>query len=945
MRKSIFIFSVIILAACVMSSCSNPAPAEKNESTSARKGSPDLLAAVLFYPGYACGSRSHATGLQKMDAATGDWNPLAWHELKVFSLHARPDGKWIYLAAGNGVLYSRDAGLSWRLTGGWRVNEVLDVVSDPEDPRVVWAATAYGVYFTGDINGRNDSWKESDSGGRFRFTSDVYLHADGRLFAATERGIFVSNNRGVSFKPVKTGVVGRRIVADRSDSSRLLCATDGQGIYESRDNGSTWKNVTEKPGYALCLEQHPEKENVWYCGSTEGVHVSADGGATWRPLGEGLEDGCYIYDMAVDPADGDCIIACGNYGIFRSTDSGQTWKRYGLDGAMVGDVEFQNLAAVEEKVVRKDETDGMPPMGKTPHEYRGEPFLDFENNRKKAIEYLKGKYSSREKWKFSFFPAILEVKEGAAPEGFWDAVRKELGNPGHSMFYCLPLTAFYHHLKDVMPDDVKDTIRRILTGVTMYRGDTENHWALHYAALLLAAETWPDTKPEEWYTGNTSVENYEEAKSWFVHWARLTARKGQGEFDSPHYIYMYVVPMLLLYDFAKDREVRQLAGMALDLLLADYFVESLEGSYCGGHSRTMDKSVQKGSQERVAFLHYLYAGGIPMPESIHSWNTAALYSTYRAPAEFTNIANKRNDPYVHTELKRVRNVIRYGDELNPPVYKYDYMTPLYCLGSLQGGILQPIQQHTWDVTWKSEAKNPTFFTLHPYCSDFEMGMFFPEDVHQLVRAVTAAKPSYSSPDKWVSSSPYEKVFQRKNVLLVLYNAPEADMHPHVNMYFPDCLEKTEQGGWLFGRDGEFYLACYPCRKGEWKKFDDHSRMRATAVGSGFVVVTRPVENADGKTFEEFKKQILAAGAPELKGKSDSLSLTYKHSDGRVFVLNWKDKWGRINGKEIEFPADRIFDGPFMRGNAGTGVVTITAGGVERILDFNVFDIEVRKNGE
>ena len=75
---------------------------------------------------------------------------------------------------------------------------------------------------------------------------------------------------------------------------------------------------------------------------------------------------------------------------------------------------------------------------------------------------------------------------------------------------------------------------------------------------------------------------------------------------------------------------------------------------------------------------------------------------------------------MHQETKRVRNIIRFGRDMNPPVYKYSYVTDQFILGCLQGGILQPIQQHTWDVTFVSEKPNNTIFSLHPFVSGKEL---------------------------------------------------------------------------------------------------------------------------------------------------------------------------------------------------------------------------------
>ena len=94
-----------------------------------------------------------------------------------------------------------------------------------------------------------------------------------------------------------------------------------------------------------------------------------------------------------------------------------------------------------------------------------------------------------------------------------------------------------------------------------YRGDTENHFLLYYTCLYLMSQLWPDA---DWYTGNSSAENMEEARQWIESWVRLTTTRGQGEYDSPHYMGVYLLPMSYLAAWAKDPAMKKRAQMMLD---------------------------------------------------------------------------------------------------------------------------------------------------------------------------------------------------------------------------------------------------------------------------------------------------------------------------------------------------------------------------------------------
>src|ERR1700712_5123199 len=78
-------------------------------------------------------------------------------------------------------------------------------------------------------------------------------------------------------------------------------------------------------------------------------------------------------------------------------------------------------------------------------------------------------------------------------------------------------------------------------------------------------------------------------------WVRLTTTRGQGEYDSTHYMGVYLLPMSYLAAWAKDPDMKQRATMMLDYLIADYAAENLDGLFAGAHSRSYDREVVERS--------------------------------------------------------------------------------------------------------------------------------------------------------------------------------------------------------------------------------------------------------------------------------------------------------------------------------------------------------------
>lgn len=509
------------------------------------------------------------------------------------------------------------------------------------------------------------------------------------------------------------------------------------------------------------------------------------------------------------------------------------------------------------------------------------------------------------------------------------------------MFYCYSMIGTYLYSREALPDSLHRKVRMAYRKRTMYRGDTENHWVMYYTGLYLAAQTWPGESGETWFNGKSSEENFQESKDWLNHWFTISSTIGQGEFDSPTYITVFLTPMMVLYEFAQDSAMKVKAQMMLDLLFADFAAEHIDGAYGGGHSRDYPEDIANPLAAPSTMWAWLYFGKPEFdqwvetryrPRNRGGWETIfGALSSYRLPEIVYNIATDRTTPYVHKERKRVRNVIRFGKEKNPPVYKYSYVTKDYILGSLQGGILQPIQQHTWDVTFVSDKPNNTIFTLHPFYSGKELAMFFPEEQKFLSDEVDRYHKIYTNPDKWNSSSPYEQTFQHKSTLIVLYNIRKGAQHPHIDGFFPKNLDTREidPTGWIFCRKGDTYVAVHPLRPGQWIEEAVNWRWRSGVLRNGVVVEVGSLSE-DG-SFEQFKVRIKKTGIGA-RNFAKNLTVNYRNRMGDNMRFSF-DGPRILNGKEIRLEEAKFFDGPYLQSELKSGVITMRHKNAVRILDF------------
>ena len=531
--------------------------------------------------------------------------------------------------------------------------------------------------------------------------------------------------------------------------------------------------------------------------------------------------------------------------------------------------------------------------------------------------------------------------------------------PTGDMFWMFPNMTAYLLGKDKMSDEVKKAVRNAWKTYAPSRGDTENHWALYHTTLFLAAEQWPDLPGSEWFNGKSSEENLKNTKEYLFHWAKLTTTIGQGEFDSPDYLPEYLIPMLMLAQWAQDEDVRQLGKMMADYVLADFAVEQLDQQYCGGHSRIYEQKLMDSKNSPSSSIGYLYFG--VGDENLSGWCLHSVVTSYRTPEIIRQIALDRSKPYVEKETKRVRFNIRYSDKLTPPVYKYTYMTKDYGIGSLMGGLLQPIQQQTWSVRYNYGKPFNVIFGLHPYWSLTEIGMFFPEEVKKNMAGITSSKATYNNPNKWTGGSPYERTFQDKNSLIVLYDIPAGTTSEHIDGFFPANLQEriVDKSGWIMCKTGDVYIGWYPLQPYVWtkeykvEKLKGHTstgtdkktegalfrnyRLRSYNNQNGYVIEVSSKDQIG--SFDKFK-DALRTHIPEATLKPNDVSVSYTTINDDKMSFKFPDS-RELNGKTVDLKTGKLFEGPFLNADVGSQMLTLTCKDMKMVLNFK--DLTIEKN--
>jgi hypothetical protein len=266
------------------------------------------------------------------------------------------------------------------------------------------------------------------------------------------------------------------------------------------------------------------------------------------------------------------------------------------------------------------------------------------------------------------------------------------------------------------------------------------------------------------------------------------------------------------------------------------------------------------------------------------------------------------------------------------------MSKNFALGSLMGGaVLQPIQQHNWDVTFVNGKPYNTIFSLHPYADPTELGMFFPDEIKFMVEEVHKHHKIYASPDKWASGSPYEKTFQYNNSIIVLYDIKPGVLYEEIDAHFPKSLKQRieHSSGWIFCDAETTYIAYYPFKPYEWIEEGESIRLRSKHLKNGCVL--EAAESEDYKSFDDFIERIVS-NKIDIGSFDETLKAVYVNSAGDELEFSYYGD-RKLNGKKVNFEDYKLFKSLFLNADIKKKKLEIKYKNKIRSLDLNKVSIK------
>lgn len=466
---------------------------------------------------------------------------------------------------------------------------------------------------------------------------------------------------------------------------------------------------------------------------------------------------------------------------------------------------------------------------------------------------------------------------------------------------------------------------------------SENHHAMdfivcwHFAKLARDREAFQSLT----YDDRASVDKHDHAWNRYIPaYCLERARKGVCvEMMSDHYNWALVKGFFNIYDFG-DPQVRQAAGMFLDLFFAYWAQEQINGVQGGGRSRIYFHEALQGNLEPgIAPVAWLYFGMGEQPP-VHGFYVNAALSGYRPPAVVVDIALDVAGRGRYEVRQRAQGLgtrgrstarVNEGDVPNRlrtdggGIIRYSYCDPAFILGT-------PMCQARPLEDWTAISAQNRW-----------QGVIFADgDDARIVPMVRPATGHVTMNAFWSAQS--------KGCLITQMNDHHRGGETMMVWVSREGLsELVEERGWTFVESAGAYAAfraawgevnwsdeMYTITKPERRVYQSRPGRSMVLTDQRAPVILEVVAKSEIKSFDAFKAKVI-----DHEMKIDGAVLRYTSSYGDRFTFDTSQQSvPTINGDPVDYAPPKVFDSPFLVADYNRGVVTIRKGHRERILDFN-----------
>jgi photosystem II stability/assembly factor-like uncharacterized protein len=248
---------------------------------------------------------------------------------------------WQYETIGQysaGLLKSTDGGLTWNPTGlnysQSNVTIIQRLIMNPANSSMLYAATNNGIFMTSNAG---VTWTQQLAG-KF-YDIEFCPSTPSTLYCGDSIQAYKTVNGGTNWNPMPTVTSsGRTTIAVTPDNPGAVYVwSEGGGLYYSGNLGVSFTTRTDPAGasgpygyYDYVLTASPVDENILFAGGLN-VARSTNGGTSWTTVSDwsGWPNPNYSHadnhDLQFGPASSQVIYSMNDGGIFKSTDQGASW--------------------------------------------------------------------------------------------------------------------------------------------------------------------------------------------------------------------------------------------------------------------------------------------------------------------------------------------------------------------------------------------------------------------------------------------------------------------------------------------------------------------------------------------------------------------------------------------------------------------------------------------
>jgi photosystem II stability/assembly factor-like uncharacterized protein len=267
-----------------------------------------------------------------------------------------------HVGFGDGVYKSLDGGASWNNMGLTDSQHISEIIVHPTDPNTVYVASQGPLWSPGGERGLfkttdgGQTWTKILSDGEWTGVTDVIM--DPRdpkvLYAATwqhhrtvatvidggpETGIYRTTDGGTSWTRLKSGLpkgnmgkIGLTVSPQNPDVVYAVIELDNRkgGTWRSTNRGASWEKRSDAvsggtgPHYYQELEASPHAFDRIYILDTR-MQVSDDGGKTFRRV-KNTAKHVDNHALAFRPDDPDWLLVGTDGGLYETFDLAENWR-------------------------------------------------------------------------------------------------------------------------------------------------------------------------------------------------------------------------------------------------------------------------------------------------------------------------------------------------------------------------------------------------------------------------------------------------------------------------------------------------------------------------------------------------------------------------------------------------------------------------------------------